>query len=212
MAGEVATPNEIYAQVQREVSAQYGTPAKADLARVLTAIALAESGGQLDARGRNTNGTTDRGLFQFNNGPNTAGTGFPDSGADNFAESSKRAVTVARSDGSGLRNWTTYTNLAYVAFMPLAGTPAGDKQVKAGPTTGDVGAAVPLGADLGIIDGALGAFSDLKAAALALVNKLFDIGTWVRVLEVLGGGAAVAMGLYLVAQDLGINVPMPIPV
>jgi hypothetical protein len=86
------------------------------LARIMAAIALAESSGQIGATNKNTDGSTDRGLWQINSVH-----------AQYDAQrlltdplyNAQAAVAIERS--SGLTAWTTYTSGAYKQFLGMKG-------------------------------------------------------------------------------------------
>lgn len=100
-------------------------------------IALAESGGRPDATNRNTNGSTDSGLFQINS-IHTAllktGNVFdPNANA-------KMAYSLYKGRGNKFTDWVTYNNRKYVMFQSrgnaVAGTAAGAVQNVASDSSG----------------------------------------------------------------------------
>jgi hypothetical protein len=84
-----------------------GNPAKKAIA---AAIALAESAGVSNAVNHNSNGSTDRGLWQINSVHGSQSTFDPLANA-------KAAVAIS-SNGTNWRPWVTYNNGAYKQFMP----------------------------------------------------------------------------------------------
>jgi hypothetical protein len=78
----------------------------------MAAIALAESGGRIDATNKNTNGTIDRGIWQIN----SSHTQFD---AQRLLSdplyNAQAAVAIFKSQG--LTAWTTYTSGAYRQFL-----------------------------------------------------------------------------------------------
>jgi len=135
------------------------------------------------------------------------------------------AAYVLSSGGTNWRPWETYTNGMYLAHMGAAraavGAPAGVENVGA---WGDFGSAVggalgpvlglPFGSQAGgAAGGALdGAGSGAIAAAggvlgtLDAVGGFFGVlgqrGTWVRVLEVVGGAGLMVAGIALVGHGV----------
>lgn len=77
---------------------------------IAAAIAMAESGGKSNAVNHNTNGSTDRGLWQINSVHGSQSTFDPLANA-------KAAVAIS-SNGTNWRPWVTYNNGAYKQFMP----------------------------------------------------------------------------------------------
>lgn len=86
-----------------------GNPA---LANTMAAIALAESSGRVDATNKNSNGTTDYGLWQIN----SSHTQFDSQRLlSDPLYNAQAAVSVFKSQG--LTAWTTYTSGAYRQFL-----------------------------------------------------------------------------------------------
>jgi hypothetical protein len=82
------------------------------VANTMAAIALAESGGKVDATGKNTNGTTDYGLWQIN----SSHTQFdPQRLTSDPLYNAQAAVAVFKTQG--LTAWTTYVSGAYRNFL-----------------------------------------------------------------------------------------------
>jgi hypothetical protein len=80
------------------------------------AIALAESGGNPDAVGTNTNGSKDYGLFQINDGHKDLFNEFTWNDPNDNARMASRVYK-----DSGFNAWTgTYTNGKYKTFLPRA--------------------------------------------------------------------------------------------
>lgn len=87
------------------------------LANTMAAIALAESGGRMDATNKNANGTIDRGPWQIN----SSWTQFdPQKLLTDPNYSAKAAVAVFKSQG--LTAWSTYNSGAYRQFLSGAST------------------------------------------------------------------------------------------
>jgi hypothetical protein len=92
------------------------------LANIMAAIALAESGGQVDAKGGpNTDGSYDYGLWQINSSHRSYD---PAQLLSDPLYNARAAVAVYRSQG--LSAWTTYNTGAYRSFLTGASrTPVG---------------------------------------------------------------------------------------
>ena len=82
-----------------------------------TAVALAESGGETTATNRNTNGSTDYGLWQIN----TVHGSLLSSG-DKFSalDNARMAFTVYSRAGNKWTPWVTYNRGTYRTFLPQA--------------------------------------------------------------------------------------------
>lgn len=78
------------------------------------AVALAESGGETNAQGHNTDGSTDRGLWQLN----TVHKDITDSCA--YSPSCNATEAYKLFKAQGWRPWSAYNNGAYLAFTPRA--------------------------------------------------------------------------------------------
>ena len=116
-----------------------GKPA---LARVMAAIALAESGGNAGAQHTNSDGSVDRGLWQVNSSHTMYD---PGRLLSDPLYNAKAAVAIQRSQGLGA--WTTYTSGAYRQYLDRAGagvvsgvTPGTPGRVRPGGGTGADGA------------------------------------------------------------------------
>lgn len=115
----VCTVKFSYAQLEGWWIAHGGNPAAAPMA---AAIALAESGGCVDATNHNPNGTTDSGLWQINSihAP-------PAQMADPVANVTQ-AIAIS-ANGTNWQSWSAFTNGAYRRFLagtqPSSAFPAG---------------------------------------------------------------------------------------
>lgn len=87
-----------------------GGPAK--LANLMAAIALAESGGQVDAKHTNDDGSVDYGLWQINSAHKAYD---PQRLLDDPNYNAKAAVAVYKSQGLGA--WTTYSSGRYRDYL-----------------------------------------------------------------------------------------------
>jgi hypothetical protein len=120
--------------------------------KIMTAVALAESGGNPKARHRNTNGTTDFGLLQVNSVH-----GFDSNCLLDPECNIDKAHDVWKQQGYGA--WSTYNNKAYLLHMGQ------DKKVRVGTGTQ--------------ADTAVDAVTAIPDAAKAGINGVGDFLHWV---------------------------------
>jgi hypothetical protein len=171
-----------------------------DAAPLMAAIAIAESGGNTDALNNNP-ATKDYsvGLWQINyyNGlysDRTARYGPPQAlygDTTVAAMANARAAVNLYDGGKGIGNWQG--DPAYAAYQAN-----GDAGLK--PFLGYTPTGTP--ADPGSSSGGGGGvFSGIENA----IKFVFSV----RMLEVLGGGIMILLGLYLLARQVGLNVPRP---
>jgi hypothetical protein len=98
---------------------------------VCVAIAKAESSGRTDATNSNTNGTTDKGLWQINSIHDDL---LP--GQDRFDPNVNAQLMVQiSSNGTNWQPWSTYNNNAYQAFLGEAMTTVSGKTYTPGTPT-----------------------------------------------------------------------------
>lgn len=142
-------------------------------APVMAAIAIAESSGNPAADHKNTNGTTDRGLWQINSVHGDLSTFDPMGNA-------KAAVKIKKTQG--LRAWTTYTTGAYRKYLQNGVTPSDNV-----PTTGSTSTATDAGLT-GDIGGAIG--QGMGDAFKALLQPLVSTFIW-------GGEIMLGIGLMV---------------
>ncbi len=90
-----------------------GAGGSAQAAPMAAAIALAESGGDPANTNHNTNGTTDRGLWQINSVHGAQST-------YDLAANARAAVAIS-GNGSNWSPWATYNSGAYKKFAGIAG-------------------------------------------------------------------------------------------
>lgn len=83
-----------------------GNPAKAQIA---SAIAMAESGGKSNATDNDSNGTTDKGLWQINTSNGALSTYNPLANA--------RSAVQLSDNGTNWSDWVTYTTGEYLRYM-----------------------------------------------------------------------------------------------
>jgi hypothetical protein len=148
----------------------------AAFAPIAAAIAMAESSGNPNAIGHNTNGSIDRGLWQINSVHGGQSTTDPLANA-------KAAVAISN-NGKTWSPWVTYNTGAYKKYLSGAQTAAGPLQ--SDPVT--AAASTAAGAVTGVIDTA--------TSVADFLGKLADPKLWLRILEVIGGVILLAMGLF----------------
>lgn len=135
-----ATQKYTYAQLEALWIQAGGDRASAP---VMAAIAMAESGGNPAAINTNTNGSTDRGLWQINSVHGSLSTFDPLANA-------QAAVKIKKTQG--LNAWVTYTSGKYRQFLQNgvspSGTPVGSTSTTSATDaslTGDIGGAIGQG-------------------------------------------------------------------
>jgi|SoiMethySBSTD1v2_1073268.scaffolds.fasta_scaffold13508_13 hypothetical protein len=158
-----------------------------DQIQTATAVALAESGGETTATNRNSNGSTDYGLWQINT---IHGQLLNQGDKFNPLDNAKMALTVYARAGNKWTPWTVYKTGAYQAQMNTARmaasqpTPPVQNSGAGAAITANVGdtainasvGASPSGA-LGSIGSALEAFSKLTSGSLWLRIGAFVLGS-----------------------------------
>jgi hypothetical protein len=166
----------------------------ADLQKAV-AIAIAESGGRVDATNHNTNGSTDYGVWQINS-----------IHADEFAkypqwwsvENADMAHDIYAAAGNSFSPWTTYTSGAYQMYMSRAATAAG------APDKGNVTGGPQDTTTVTEIPGVTSIATSLSAFSQGLAGIAKWVGTpsnWERVGLVLIGGALVVGALVMIADQ-----------
>lgn len=147
-------------------------------AAVMAAIALAESGGNPGATNHNSDGSTDRGLWQINSVHGSQST-------YDITGNAQAAVAIKKSQG--LSAWTTYTSGAYRQFMssaaPDPNLPGGSTSVGGGTNATQAGLSDDLGNAIG---------SGFAAAFQALFQPIISTVIW-------GGEILFGTGLMVVA-------------
>ena len=156
-----------------------GSPA---LAPIMAAIALAESGGRSDAINRDSNGTTDTGLWQINSVHNLKNLNDP-------AANAAAAVKIERTQG--LKAWTTYSTGAYKKFLK-----GGVQPVTTGLPTGSTStaSATPASDSIG---GAIG--SGFASAFASIFAPFIDIMIWG--VETLLGTTLIVVGILIMVAN-----------
>jgi Lysozyme like domain len=147
---------------------------------IAVAIALAESGGNTDAKNTaNRNGSQDDGLMQINTIHKALrATGNVYNPADNM----RMARSVFTSAGNRWTPWSTYNSGSYLRFLSRGRAAAG-----APDSSGAVGGSIPGG-----VGGSTNAASDPTAGLSYFTNP----GLWARVGVFVLGGALLVFALW----------------
>lgn len=161
------------------------------------AVALAESGGNQNATHRNTNGSTDYGLWQINSIHSDVLRGHQ---WQNPSENAKMAYVIS-SGGRNWLPWTTYKSGRYRAYVgqmraAAAGNGAGTTTIPDNPVTPQT--PTDSGGNAGGSGG-----GNVVSASLSGISLLTAASTWIRVAMILAGGLLV---LLMVAIMLGRDV------
>jgi hypothetical protein len=171
-----------------------------------TAVAFAESGGNTDAINRNTNGSTDHGLWQINT---IHGSLLNQGDRNNPADNAKMAYTVWQRAGGKWTPWATYNSQKFRTFLPQATLAAGNPtlpttttqptpQTPAGtgatPVGGATAPATDPGQSSGILD-TLGSLAQSFGAIPKIIGTLLSGGLWLRVGAFLAGGILIMFSL-----------------
>lgn len=196
---------------------------------VMVAIAKAESGLRIDAvGGPNSNGTYDYGLLQINSVHKYD----KDRLLTDPIFNAKAGLSIWH--GQGLRAWTTYSSGAYRQYLPLGQqgaaapvTPAKLDGTRSTTKPGDSGGGGVLDKAGDILTGALfplptilghgnpvEGVKDMGSAVVSIATTLAhgavwmaDPHNWLRVVEVVGGTAAVLLALHMLASS-GVGGPV----
>jgi hypothetical protein len=205
-----------YAQLKALWIANGGSKTAADIA---AAVALAESGGDPNATNHNTDGSTDRGLWQINSVHGAQST-------YDITGNVKAAVSIS-GNGSNWSPWVTYTTGAYRKFLS-PGTAAGTAPADSSGSSGSSGTELAgfnwvtspldtlgLGWVGNIITGTTGSFATIGDVAksisgltrslskfLELFALLFRPEFWLRVGAFLFGLLALGAGVYFLKESL----------
>lgn len=176
-----------------------------------TAVAFAESGGNPSASHRNTNGSSDYGLWQINT---IHGSLLNQGDRNNPADNAKMAYTVWQRAGGKWTPWATYNSQKFRTFLPQATlaagnptlpttttqptpqTPAGTGATPEGGATAPVDAAGnPVAASSGGILDTLGSLAQSFGAIPKIIGTLLSGGLWLRVGAFLAGGILIMFSL-----------------
>jgi hypothetical protein len=186
------TPRQIYALA---ADAGFKTPGQAI---TMTAIALAESGGNTDATNTNTNGSVDTGLWQINSVHGFGG---------NLKDPRVNAQAAkAVFDKQSYTAWTVFKTGAYRSKLPEAIS----ANPKSGMSIADILKSIPTAAgtltgvagDVASAANPLAGLGDLVGLAAKAGTFLMDPQNWLRILYVAIGGALVIGALVIVAQPV----------
>lgn len=176
-----------------EVAKYAGLYAMADPVTAV-AVAIAEHGGGTvseTAVNRNTNGSTDTGLWQINSvhqrtHPTWSTAWLKD--PKNNAE----AMAVVSKGGADWTPWSTYKDGKYRAYLERAETARGNVS-----GSGGLGS-IPN--PLEVVDDVAGAVGNLAQSLGSFFTFLTDPNTWRRVALVVLGGAVVVVGVGVLAR------------
>lgn len=164
-----------YGQLEQTWISAGGDPSQASMA---AAIALAESGGNPNSVGHNTNGSLDRGLWQINTVHGAQSTLDPMANA--------RAAVSISNNGRNWNPWVTYWKGSYKKYLQGGIPPA------PGGTAGGTGSTVPA-ADPTPSDPLSGSF--WQHTADVILNWIFYGGL------VVVGGVLMAIGFVILFKE-----------
>jgi hypothetical protein len=149
---------------------------------IMAAIAMAESGGKYRALNRNTNGSTDKGLWQINSIHGLEGKGY------NLydPEDNAKAASVVY-DKQGYKAWAVYNSGAYKKYAPenVYPTGVGTTGFKVDGVTSSIGNAVNAATETVTRVG-------LSAGALTVALTLLVLGVVILMRSSLSKAASVA--------------------
>lgn len=165
-----------------------GNPAAAGIA---AAVALAESGGNPNAIGHNTDGSVDRGLWQINSVHGSLST-------TDITANAKAAISISN-NGTNWQPWTTFKSGAYLKFLnPSDPSVVGTSSVDVKPPP-DMNPLSILGSGVqGVVDN---------------LSQVVKAGTWfsnphntIRIFQIVFGGIVILMGIGILARGTVDNV------
>jgi hypothetical protein len=171
-----------------------------------TAVAFAESGGNPSASHRNTNGSTDYGLWQINT---IHGSLLNQGDRNNPADNAKMAYTVWQRAGGKWTPWATYNSQKFRTYLPQATLAAGNPTLpttttQPTPQSPEGTGAVPAGGatatdpaaaqSAGILD-TLGSLAQSFGAIPKIIGTLLSGGLWLRVGAFIAGGILIMFSL-----------------
>jgi hypothetical protein len=173
------------------------------------AVALAESGGETTATNRNSNGSTDYGLWQINT---VHGALLNQGDKFNGADNAKMALTVYARAGNKWTPWSVYKSGTYRAQMGT-GTLAAAKPIAPdnGPATAPSPTATPT-ADTSVIPAAspfdiFGPIGTALASLTSVVNRLTSGGLWLRIGSFMVGSLLIGLSLLRLSGAGNLVVP-----
>jgi len=157
---------------------------------IAVAVALAESGGNPTASHKNSNGSTDYGLWQINSVHSSllASGNWQDPTAN-----AKMAFSVFQ--GSGWKAWTTYSSGAYLKNMSAAQGGAGTPDIPAG---GGLGGAVSGAPTLSAAES-----GDVTSIGSAL-TFLTSSSMWIRVGYFMAGLFFLGLAIFAILRRTGV--------
>lgn len=174
------------------------------VAPIAAAIAMAESGGDSTATDNDSDGSTDRGLWQINSTHGSLSTYDVNGNA-------KAAISIS-SNGSNWNPWVTFQTGAYKKFLSGA---APSTVTDTGASTTSAGIGIPgLGGITSSISTIASAFKDVDTVLTDILNPAF----WLRIASFLAGVLFVGAGVWCLvhASDnspiLPKNLPIPVPI
>lgn len=163
------------------------------------ATALAESRGVVASENRNSNGSTDLGLWQINSIHK-----IPRAELLDPIGNAKAAYRIS-AGGLNWRPWAVWWSDPFDSGFGHGRV--GDYMSAATDAAAVVLDASTVGWDEFLVGGPVGDAVDATAGALAAVGRflgaLLQASTWVRVAEVIGGGVLAFYGIKLLSRELG---------
>ena len=168
-----------------------GAGGPAAVAPLMAAVALAESGGNPNARNPSSGAC---GLWQIHP---------PEAGCTDPQQNAQMAVRKYGSQGLGA--WEAYTNGSYQKFLPAGATASSGSSSGGGPLT-TAGTGLMQGQPVdrwGIAQGIADAAGYTGGAARSVGQSALDTGTLVAGLVVILGGLALVSWLFLTRTDAG---------
>jgi hypothetical protein len=200
--GQTLTPKQIAVWAQ-----QAGFTGK-DL-ETAVAVALAESGGRIDATNHNSNGSTDYGVWQINSIHADEFTKHPQWWS---VENADMAHDIWAGAGNSWKPWTTYTSGAYNMYLAQASSAASGID-----TGGFAGGGPDQTKDVTTIaglDAISQTFSGIATALAAVAKWIGTPSNWERVGLVFIGGSLVIGSLVVIAGDKAApllkKIPLPV--
>lgn len=154
----------------------------ADQVGTAVAVALAESGGRETVTHRNSNGTTDYGLWQINS---VHGSLLQQGDWRNPVDNAKMAMQVS-GGGTNWHPWSTFSSGAYLLFLPRGKVAAGSSAGSATPGVQPAGLSLP---------------------SLPDFSAIVDPHSYLRIGMFILGGGLVLLALKQLATDNGVKTP-----
>lgn len=181
--------------------AEGGDPSAANVA---SAVALAESGGDPTQTYKNTDGSTDRGLFQINSVHGTQST-------TSLIPNVRAAISISN-NGKNWQPWVTYTTGKYRAFLSATNAVLPQESLtefeKNHPNQVG-GASITSTALAGpkAVAGAAASVANIPLQGLKLaestIEALFNSSTWFRIGKVLIGVFLGLFGIVIITRKTG---------